>query len=257
MTQKDMPIVTVITVVRNDIKGIEKTIQSVIQQSYPNIEYILIDGESTDGTVEVVKKFTKNISYFISEPDKGLYDAMNKGAKVATGEWIIFMNSGDRFHDSQILSKIFINNEEKIVNKSVVYSDTIAEFSKSKQRRTARSLKLIWMGPPACHQSTIIKRKYFKIKKFNLDYFVGADYDFAYFVFKNGGDFIYLNDLCISVVDSTSGVSKDTDPKKILIQNIQISRQYSRKHQYLCLYIINIFKYIYAILVMRVRRRWA
>lgn len=93
----DNPLISVVTVAYNAVTTIEKTILSVINQTYPNVEYIIIDGGSTDGTVEIIKKYANKLAYWVSEPDNGIYDAMNKGAKVATGEWINFMNCGDSF----------------------------------------------------------------------------------------------------------------------------------------------------------------
>lgn len=91
------PKVSVVTICYNSVQFIEKTIQSVLSQTYPNIEYIVIDGGSTDGTKEIIEKYSSRISYWCSEKDRGIYDAMNKGIRKATGEWINFMNSGDCF----------------------------------------------------------------------------------------------------------------------------------------------------------------
>ena len=90
MEQIDSPLITVVTVVFNDVQHIEETILSVVNQTYPNIEYIIIDGGSTDGTVDIIKKYEERIAYWVSEPDQGIYDAMNKGIQKATGEWINF-----------------------------------------------------------------------------------------------------------------------------------------------------------------------
>ena len=92
---KNNILISVVTVSYNAVATIEQTLLSVINQTYPNIEYIIIDGGSTDGTVDIIKKYADEIVYWISEPDKGIYDAMNKGIKKANGEWINFINAGD------------------------------------------------------------------------------------------------------------------------------------------------------------------
>ena len=103
-------LISVVTVSYNAVSTIEQTILSVINQTYPNVEYIIIDGGSTDGTVDIIKKYADKIAYWVSEPDKGIYDAMNKGVVVATGEWINFMNAGDIFTDSDVIDKLFHQN---------------------------------------------------------------------------------------------------------------------------------------------------
>ena len=85
------PLISVVTVSYNAVSTIEQTILSVINQTYPNIEYVIIDGESTDGTVDVIKKYADRITYWVSEPDKGIYDAMNKGMGISTGDFLIFI----------------------------------------------------------------------------------------------------------------------------------------------------------------------
>ena len=99
--------VSVVTVCYNAIGGIEKTISSVLGQSFPEMEYIVIDGGSQDGTAEVIRQYADRIDYFVSEPDGGIYPAMNKGLKHATGRWVNFMNSGDLFASSHVLSDLF------------------------------------------------------------------------------------------------------------------------------------------------------
>ena len=105
--ERNNPLISVVTVSYNAVSVIEQTIFSVINQTYPNVEYIIIDGGSTDGTVDIIKKYADKITYWVSEPDKGIYDAMNKGIELATGEWINFMNAGDSFYSFSILELIF------------------------------------------------------------------------------------------------------------------------------------------------------
>jgi glycosyltransferase involved in cell wall biosynthesis len=119
----DNPLVSIITVVFNGAEHIEQTIKSVISQTYPNIEYIIIDGGSIDGTLDIIKKYENNVDYFVSEPDRGIYDAMNKGIDLANGEWLNFMNAGDSFYNEEVLNKIF-QYGRNYKNIDIIYSDT-------------------------------------------------------------------------------------------------------------------------------------
>src|SRR5579863_7406616 len=101
------PTLSVITIVYNNVRDIERTILSVLNQTYPHIEYIVVDGLSTDGTLEIIKRYKTKISKLISEKDEGIYDAMNKGLAVATGDYVVFMNSGDEFYEAETVSKVF------------------------------------------------------------------------------------------------------------------------------------------------------
>lgn len=101
------PLVTVITVVYNAKELLEETILSVLNQTYSNIEYIIVDGGSTDGTLDIIKKYQDKISKYISEPDQGIYDAMNKGMSLSKGQWLNFMNAGDSFYSNDVLQKVF------------------------------------------------------------------------------------------------------------------------------------------------------
>ncbi|OAG27024.1 glycosyltransferase family 2 protein [Thermodesulfatator autotrophicus] len=115
-----LPLITVITVVLNGEKYLEETIQSVINQTYPNVEYIIIDGGSTDGTIDILKKYEDRIDYWVSEKDKGIYDAMNKGIKLTLGRWVNFMNAGDYILD--------LGGLELCVNKVIACSEYINSF---------------------------------------------------------------------------------------------------------------------------------
>lgn len=102
--------ISIITINFNNKDGIEKTISSVVAQTYKDIQYIIIDGDSTDGSVEVIKKYHEDIDYWISEPDKGIYDAMNKGILKATGDYVLFLNSGDYLSIEELLTNEQLRN---------------------------------------------------------------------------------------------------------------------------------------------------
>jgi glycosyltransferase involved in cell wall biosynthesis len=120
----DRPLVTVITVVFNGAGEIEETIRSVIQQTYDNVEYIVIDGGSTDGTLEIIGKYGDAIDHWVSEPDRGIYDAMNKGIRLAQGEWLNFMNAGDLFSAKDVVARIF-SEPGNYRHSDFIYSDTL------------------------------------------------------------------------------------------------------------------------------------
>lgn len=148
------PKVSIITVVYNGIEFLEETIKSVITQTYPNIEYIIVDGGSKDGTLEIIKKYESHISKWISESDKGIYDAMNKGIDLATGDWQNFLNAGDSFVDNNILEKIFTTNLENI---TLVYGDIIA-IRENGQKLNVNAIELkddnsLKKGMKVCHQA--------------------------------------------------------------------------------------------------------
>ena len=106
----NLPVISIITVVYNGKNFLERTIHSVIQQTYPHIEYLIIDGGSTDGTVEMIKKYGGSCRW-ISEKDGGIYDAMNKGMKMAKGDYLLFLNAGDELHSKDVLEKIFSKDQ--------------------------------------------------------------------------------------------------------------------------------------------------
>ena len=112
--------VTIVTVTYNAKDLLEETIHSVLNQTYTNIEYIIIDGNSTDGTFEIIKKYEDKIDYWVSEPDDGIYYAMNKAIEKASGEWINFMNAGDTFTNFDTVEYV-INN--KSTNAELLYGD--------------------------------------------------------------------------------------------------------------------------------------
>lgn len=167
-------LITIITVVYNDFKNIEKTIQAILDQTYKDIEYIIIDGGSQDGTADVIKKYESNLAYWISEKDRGIYDAMNKAINKSNGEWIIFMNSGDLFYNNNVLQDIFFNKSYPVSD--IIYGNTLALNSKNIIIPPKKISKNFFYSNTICHQSIFFKKEMFlKNNLYNLNYRIIAD----------------------------------------------------------------------------------
>ena len=187
----NVPLISVITIVYNGFSYIEKTIQSVVSQSNKNIEYLVIDGGSTDGTVDVIHRYDKRISQIIVEKDQGIYDAMNKGLDRANGDYVIFMNGGDCFASSQILSEIFSCNSDF----DFLYGDSYINDKNKIYYKRARPHQYAWYGMFAHHQSMIYNLRMIRRYgiKYDLSYIVAADYKFTLEVLKYAHKVIYLS----------------------------------------------------------------
>ena len=199
--------ISVITVCYNAVETIEKTMLSVLNQTYPSIEYIIIDGGSTDGTVDIIKKYADKLAYWISEPDKGIYDAMNKGIEKCTGEWVNFMNAGDKFVDNDIINKIGF---EILPNHILyVYGDNLnLQENGCQTYKKSYPLSKISRGIICCHQSTFISTKFKDFIYFNTNYKISADYYQQLFIYKRftGKSFYHLP-FPISIYENEKGIS--------------------------------------------------
>lgn len=201
---------SIITINRNNSEGLRKTIESVISQTYTDFEYIIIDGASTDESVEIIKEYSYKITYWVSEPDKGIYNAMNKGILKANGEYLQFLNSGDCFYNFQVLSTVF----NEFFDEDFVYGDEIIEIN-AKQIKYSYPHKIDFGylrrgGLP--HQSTFIRRELFKGYLYKENYKVISDWEFVVenIVFRQK---TYLKkDIIVSLFDG-SGVSADSTLK--------------------------------------------
>lgn len=207
------PLISIVTVSYNAVSTIEQTILSVINQTYSNIEYIIIDGDSTDGTINIIKSYEDKISDWISEPDKGIFDAMNQGLSKSHGDWIIFMNSGDYFYNNHILSEVtvFMQTEktELIYGDVNLYSDKRDFIFNQKVSTFNINLNSV------CHQTVFIRRKLHP--NFDLRYKLTADHDII-FDFIKRGCCIHIDLIVARVL--LGGVSRDvikTSLEKLLI----------------------------------------
>ncbi len=201
---KNKPVVSIVTVVYNGAKYLEETIQSVINQTYNNVEYIIIDGASTDDTLDIIKKYEDKIDYWISESDSGIYDAMNKGIELVNGDWINFMNAGDGFFDNNTLQKVFYKNN--LNNIDVVYGNHKVIYQHKTRVAKAGDIKNIWKGSQFCHQSAFVSLKILKDNKFNLSNRIGADFEFFYTLYRKKTNFKYMD---IIIANYSSGGLSD------------------------------------------------
>ncbi len=211
------PLVSIVTVVFNGETVLEKTIQSIVSQSYQNIQYIIIDGASKDNTLSIIKKYETRISYWISEPDKGIYDAMNKGLAAATGEYVWFMNAGDSIYSASTLEQIIKkhgNSGDAYYGETQVVGE---QGSTIGMRRLSVPEKLTWknlkMGMVVCHQSIIIKKEY--TSPYNLNYPASADIDWIIHALKKSNTIINTH---LIITNFLSGGSSS---KNIIQSNIE------------------------------------
>ena len=167
---------SIITINYNNADGLRRTIESVVSQTYTDYEYLIIDGGSSDGSVNAIKDYEDKISYWVSEKDGGIYNAMNKGVKVAHGEYLIFLNSGDFFYDSDVLKNISkeLYNEDVLVGKVFIYG-TNNIISPPPQREL--SMYHLFSGSIP-HQGTFIKTTLQKKYPFDEALRISSDWKF-------------------------------------------------------------------------------
>jgi len=190
--------ISIITVVWNNAKTIKYAIDSVLNQTHKNIEYIILDGASTDGTIEIIRSYGDKISKFVSEPDKGIYDAMNKGIKLATGDVVGILNSDDFYIDDYVIEKVVKEFEEKQVDS--VYADLVFvkpdDLSKAVRYYDSSSCgseNFQYALYPAHPTFFVRKWVYDKYGVFKTDYKIGADFDLmARFLYTNNISYSYI-----------------------------------------------------------------
>lgn len=220
---------SIITVVYNDVVNIEKTITDTLQQTYSNIEYVIVDGASTDGTTDIIKKYDKNVKW-ISEPDNGVYDAMMKGARMATGEWLLFHNSGDYFINETCIEDVFEQYEDQ--GEDFIACNT--RFMRHQYYRDAQPAILTssyLSAMPFFHPSTFVRRETQLKYPFNLKYKNSADYDFFVKSMINGATYKYI-DVIVAVFDSGSGISVAYGDRR-RNENIDILSSYDAPQKYI------------------------
>ena len=203
-------LITVVTVCFNAESVIEETLKSVLNQTYPSLEYIIIDGKSKDRTCCIIKKYEplfiqKGFLFrFISEKDKGIYDAMNKGIELATGKWINFMNAGDKFCTPTVIEEVFSRRIADDIK--AVYGNTFMIKKNSRKLFRSEAPHIILERMVAFHQSIFTDVQDMKKHPFCPDYKIASDYHYMYQLYRRNGKFLPLS-VNIADFDAENGVS--------------------------------------------------
>lgn len=219
--------ISVITVCKNEVKTIESTILSVINQTYKDIEYIVVDGNSTDGTKTILNKYRKKIKVLISGKDHGIYDAMNKGISKSSGDWVYFLNAGDTFYNKNILKRVTYEFN-KLTNEDIFYGNIIAVKNGIKRKDVFDKVNRRYLiKNTICHQAMFTKRDlYKKYGLFSNKYLISADYEWLIrMLFINNVKKRYAN-ITISV-HSLDGVSNEIKSRRrVLAEYSEIRDKY-------------------------------
>lgn len=236
------PLITIITVTFNAAGVIEKTMKSLKEQTFKDFEHLVIDGASTDSTLPLINQCALHQTRILSEPDKGLYDAMNKGLNLAKGEFILYLNAGDAFHSPVTLLHYY---EKALEGKDIIYGDTII-VDKAGNKISDRHLKApeclspksFAKGMTICHQAFMVKKDL--TCPYDLSYKFSADYDWCAKAIKkaDSSKCVNLNEIVIDYLDN--GLT-DNNKKKSLKERFEIMR----KHYGLPLTLFNHFTFIF------------
>ena len=221
------PHISVVTVVYNGFNSIEKTIRSVLEQTvFSDVEYILIEGGSTDETMDIIRKYVDQIDILVSEKDRGIYDAMNKAIRLAHGRWICFMNAGDTFYSNYTLESLHLDSIEA---DKIIYGDCVLVTEKGNITKKAHPFfneKSELKGIGICHQAIYTPTQWLKCRPFKGEQFhYCADFEFLYYCWEQGYHFEYRpQPLCY--YEYGNGVSStQRHYRNILIENATIIKK--------------------------------
>lgn len=219
--------ISIVTVVYNRPDDLNRTILSCISQIYKNKEYVIIDGGSPQETIDVIKEHEKDIDVWISEPDNGIFNAMNKSLEYISGDYVIFMNAGDVFCSADTLERVFLNKE---YNEKIIYGDSILHNNSGYLYRKNASIyetkatlrDYIYKGQGICHQAMFTKVDVLKKIKFNEKYKLGADYDTTAQILKHFPNSYHNLRIPICVFDDVSGGASHRQLRTVINERIEM-----------------------------------
>lgn len=221
--------VTVITINFNNLVGIKETVTSVLSQTYLDKELIVIDGGSSDGSAEYIREHKDSFAYSVSEKDKGIYNAMNKGVKQASGDYVIFMNSGDCFFNSDVLKDVFDDRDN---SSDIVYGCTLCSPIPGKAfLRRPHALDVMQTNriSAICHQSAFIKCSLMKEVGYDERYKLLGDYAFFYYCYQHGCSFQEVNKI-ISVYETIGASSNPKNRWQTYMETCMIHSQTPKRY---------------------------
>jgi len=218
-----VPLISIITVNYNDSLGLERTIKSVQEQTVTDYEHIIIDGGSTDGSKEVIERYKNSFSHWVSEPDNGIYSAMNKGIKASKGVYLLFLNSGDSLYTNEVLQKV---SRQLVGDYSIYYGDIIRIYSEHKALRKSYPKVLnfgFFVESALAHQSVFIKKELFdSYFYYNESFKILSDWEFLIYLICNRNIPYKHLDMIISNYDM-NGVSSQMEGRIIMKQERHIT----------------------------------
>lgn len=197
--------ISIIIVTYNAERYLDECIKSVVEQNSNNFELLIIDGKSTDNTLSIIKKYDKNIDYFISEKDNGIYDAMNKGLDCAKGEYVYFLGADDTLYNKNVLKDIenYLDNKIDILSGNVYLVDRNLNMKKlAKNKYTKEEIITGQMLP---HQGLFVRRTLALKYKFNVKYKIASDYEMLLKIIKDNYNILYIDDIIANY--NVSGIS--------------------------------------------------
>lgn len=215
------PRVSVVTINYNMGDCLEKTITSALAQTYPNLEYIVVDGASKDTSLAVIERYAGGITRWTSERDRNLYDAMNKGVAMATGDWLLFMNSGDHFADDRVIEDIFSND---LAGEDIVYGNVIWRYPRQNIEKVipAESPATLPLRMFCSHQSLFARTALLRQHPMDLDLLI-SDYDFLVWCLSEGKRFRFVDRVVASI---SKGGRSDIARSLVLRQQQQVLATY-------------------------------
>ena len=219
----DRPLVSIVTVVYNGAATLERTIQSVLGQSYPNIEYIVVDGGSTDGTLDLLRRYEDRLDQWVSEKDKGIYDAMNKGVALCTGEWVALINADDWYEPDTVARVVAVAHGRHDIN--IVHGDIWIHYPNGHRKQKRAKLNgflLKYWEMVLNHPSFFVRRSYYQGRPFDATLRVSGDHKWTLAAWMaSEAQFLYLPE---PLANFTAGGASMTIPlKRVLSEGKRVS----------------------------------